>query len=276
MSADGAPNQDKMAVVIDTLTKLAGLLALGGAVTTFLGGAAIWVRLQHARFPYEAVLYHLSHEFLIEVGLVDVIPYTLLIGGLFVLVGLLPGGNNRSIGDPAIANLFTATTRQRAVVGVTIVGGVLGLLFLPIDMNFIWKLVLAIATVGILLGVSAWIVGSYQKQLLRRWTAAILAGLSIAVLVGPWWVAFHEQRTSFPNALICTKSRSYFGVLVGQTSDTVYLGRKEGSQIALIPAADVEQIYVGGEGPCPPPSDVLSAQPSPSGSPQATPAPSNT
>ncbi|MGH8956855.1 MAG: hypothetical protein ACRDVF_17775 [Microbacterium sp.] len=98
-----------------------------------------------------------------------------------------------------------------------------------------WSFVLSATTVTVWLAVSQPITRKYETRVFSLIGVAMTTLITILVFL-PWGVAFAALRGEFPNATVCTSDGGRFdGVLIGETSDRVYVGEPNVEVVAFVP-----------------------------------------
>lgn len=259
------------AAVLDALGKVLGLFAALGTLVYLAGAGVVWLRLRHAKLPSEVVIAHLPREILISTGLVEVVLPALVAGAFYTLLILYPDRIWRFLQAiwrwrfahfeespaPARALVSPESASRAEQVGLYILA-VLGLLLLPLPFyspfgppTFV-ALLFAVLTVIVFLSVGRLLASSFAGKL-RSVSGIASAILLIGFTLGPWFVAYAELRHQLLPAFAChTDGTVTRGVLIGETSDRLYLGSDKGKVIDSIPLAQIQQVYLGGTGPCAP------------------------
>jgi hypothetical protein len=249
--ADGAEENKGL---LTTLTAAFGLLAGLATIVTIAGTIAFVLRLHQAGLPADlGVVVSLPREFLIAVGVVYVAFPLLAVGVISVLALLVPGPENEP--NPALMTPRKASNEQRASLGFYAIAGAVGLPFLVDSSPPARSFAVSTVTAAAFLYVAYRILDKYGKRPRSLVVSALLA-LAVAAFFGPWAVALAVNRAEFPPAAVCTTDGTLFnGVLIGETSDRVYLGepkvpRPAKRRIAAFPSSEVQQVFVGGSGAC--------------------------
>jgi hypothetical protein len=240
--------------------RIAGLLAGFVALVYVTGGVVMALRLAFKNLPWDNVVSQLPREFLISIGLGQVLIPALLVGGLYGFFRLLRTDRAK---PPELHRLRDAGARRGAVGGYA---RTLAVLSIPPALIFIrgaWRgdlgleVLPVIALTVILLAAVAGVVHETRAIILarersiHRWnslrTVVAVAALYAAATIPSMMIA--AAGLPLTEAKVCTTNNSTeSGYFVGQTSDRVYLGEKgKARRIAVIPMAQVEELFIGSD-----------------------------
>jgi hypothetical protein len=227
---------------IERATKIIGLVAGLGAFVYITGAAVLAVRLDTAGLPATDVVSGLPRELLIGVGLQYVVAPAValaLVAGLQVLLLRLWLRGDQKTG--------------RKVVGILIGGFLLTAFILWIVLSFQrWE---RPWTLGVLGWLAAW-VAVYVATLLvyvahkgKREPLVLMAliALSVGLIAAAARVVSDRENHRLKEATVCINDGgpNYEGLLVGETSSAVYLGRVEEGLILAVPKERVGELRIG-------------------------------
>lgn len=239
--------------------RIAGLLAGFVALVYVTGGVVMALRLAFKDLPWDNVVSQLPREFLISIGLGQVLIPALLVGALYGFFRLLRADRAK---PPELHRLRDAGARRGAVGGYA---RTLAVLSIPPAVIFIRgalrgdlgpEVLPVIATVGLLAAVAGVAhetraIVLARERSIHRWnslrTVVAVAALYAAATIPSMMIA--AAGLPLTEAKVCTTNNSTeSGYYVGQTSDRVYLGEKgKARRIAVIPMAQVEELFIGSD-----------------------------
>jgi hypothetical protein len=242
---------------IKAILQLAGLLAGVLALLYAIGGGVLALRLYFESLPSLTVVGQLPREFLISLALTQVALPTAAVAALYLtirlVVGLRPPRKlvalepRRSRRD--WARLIAAAAGLAAL--ATLVGAGPALLREEPGWFLAWTLlgfVLAGVVALVALELRARVARRDRDWHDRRSVAAMTGVVALAFL--PMWLmsagTFHLL-----DAKVCLAGDAEEeGVLVGETSDRVYIGEKGGRgprRVVSLPLGQVEELVIGGD-----------------------------
>jgi hypothetical protein len=246
------------------LTQVGQFLGLLAGLTTLVyvgGGAVLAMRLDAKHFAPGSVVSNLPREFLISIGLTEVVlPLLIAAAILTAVVFVLVRFTNVEYAAGALGDWQHASHRQRVglVIGILVltVGGAVaaGLIF---DHHVLAVLFALVTSTLFFIG------GAFQRQhygpQIGSFAAVAWTGVLFSLCFTPWVVAF-QQRQKLLKATACsTDGTRIDGFLIGETSDRIYIGEdhkagpKLKARIDAIPRDPVRLLYIGEEAQCPPP-----------------------
>jgi hypothetical protein len=252
--------------VLQTVTELAGLFAAAAALVYFTGAVVLSLRLAIEDIPWTNVVPQLPREFVVSTGVGQVLLPSLLVGGLYGLYRLiLPG-------QPKAPEVYRLRDNWKAKGIVLVQYGMISVLIL-VPLFFViavrdgtsvgdlgWVLTPGIVIVSVLAAMAAQegraiVIEHFKDD--RHWNS-VKAGASVAgVYAAAAIPAMMLAAAAIPlsGAKICTtESYAEKGLLVGESSDRIYLGQgssEEGHsqrmRIAVLPFSKIEELFIGPE-----------------------------
>jgi hypothetical protein len=254
-------NKDEEGSWLQLAGRLAGLLAGLATLVYLTGGAVMALRLAFKNLGWDNVVSQLPREFLISIGLGQVLLPALLVGALYGLFRLLRADRAR---PPVLHRFFReggarlgtlgGYARTLAVLSIP-PAAILGLRVLGDDLGP--RVPLVVAAAAVLLAIVAVAVHEARAVVLARqgsgqeWNSLPsfmpVAALYTAAMIPSMMVA--AAGVPLTEAKVCSANNfTESGYFVGQTSDRVYLGEKgERRRIGVIPMAKVEELFIGDE-----------------------------
>jgi hypothetical protein len=257
--------------VVDTITKLFGLLA-GIASLAYVGGGAIMaLRLSFERLPASlTVAARLSRVVLISVGLSLIIAPMLILGAAYVAYRLVRGNVS-----PRLVPWFGRWSENERIAwsgSIAVVAAVLILLPAAIwaargygvDFNPKWVAVAAIAAFLVIFGALrihdrlVGVGGPFHSPLrFNSWRARIVLAVIWALAFMPAWISI-GAAIRLPAAKLCVTGvdEGVEGRLIDETDKTVFMGLPADqvltrgplgtdASVLTVPADHVDGIFVG-------------------------------
>lgn len=221
------------------LTGLAGL----AAYVYLAGGIVLAVRLNHAGFSPMPTVTQLPKEQVVGTGLIAVVAPTLLL----VLVAIVGIGAEVRSPDKKKTNLTAAVRRhvRLALPGAIVLGAIAWLLFANPTYGYAFGISILITyAVGVAVG------NEFAGKIAGDWQLYLLVAIAIGLIGAGARVALDLTTTTLPTAVVCETGGAppQAGVLIGQSSTTVFLGQKvhgKPTTILEIPTATVANLLVG-------------------------------
>lgn len=252
-AAGGGGGSDRS--VVQQLSQAFGLLAGFVAIVYVTGGAVLAIRLKENGLPWEPVVGQLPREFLISVGLSQVMLPALAVGGLYGVARVVFRGP-----VPKMRRLRHPTTRKHPLrwIGHTLL--IAALLFAAAVLwsnvggwNRGW-LALGAVLIGALTSEAR---GRLAQPKRHRWRSLGTAGLMAAAYAAaavPLSIVIFAGASLNEAKLCASPGFAESGLLIGQTSDRVYLGEAKTylppqatPRISIFPTAQVEELFVGAD-----------------------------
>jgi hypothetical protein len=256
---------------LQTATQVAGLFAGLVAIVYVAGAVVLGLRLAFQDLPWGNVLSQLPRELLLSVGAGQVLLPALLLGALYGLYRLLRERRPRLPSAPRWRD--KGKDSRKAARGYV---GMLALMFLPLLVT----MAVRVATHGdhvrgrpILVGFAVLLpaavaVRESRSVLIRRQKKRLKEQPDAEALATSWWNSLRAAATMagiyavatipvamvaagsvpFSEAKVCTADRHELeGVLVGETSDRVYLGERgdKPRRLVVLPLPKVEEMFIG-------------------------------
>jgi drug/metabolite transporter (DMT)-like permease len=236
-------NTSALKLVGTAITWLAGL----AAYLYVVGGLLMWVRLHEAKLPPMPVVSELPKTLLVSTALIGALGPALVFFALALVAIYLQTG---------VVPLFQALDKKRkgiklsshAIVGLLVlVVVVIAALLVGEHSNstLAWSFAIAAVVTYVVAVFLASKIGDQPFNQLQTYVlVAALAGLVGASM--RVWVDF--RRSTLPNAVVCLNDNagaSYSGVLIGESTSTVYLGQKANGRLLVIPSSRVGELQVG-------------------------------
>jgi hypothetical protein len=222
--------------VAAVLTALAGF----GVYVYLAGGAVLWVRLWKADIPAVPLISELPREFLITVGLTEVVVPVLVLAitaGCAIAVSLLDHLDQRRGWHALVA----ATTAA--------IWGALGffLVRLPAEWSFavVVSVLITYAVVAVL----------HEKSNRSAWLLYPMTAIAVGVLGAAIRIGFEAANTKLPRVVVCLTSGDHRlkGRLIAETSTSVYVAQQKEKQAFVMPTSRVAEVILTMEDPrCPP------------------------
>ncbi len=247
------------------LVRVGQIFALLAGVATLVyvsGGAILSLRLDRNGLASEAVVSNLPREFLISIGLTEVVLPLLLVGvSLVALMFLLVNVTNMEEAGRALTDWKGARQSERVMLvlafGLLFAGGIV---LAVRQFESSWQaLAFVPATVSVLFVGGQVVRNRFERRLASlgavAWTGVLLAGC-----LTPWLVAVAQDRHHLLRATVCdVDGNETDGSLIGETADRIYVGesRREAAaqgrkpRIKVIPRARLTEVFIGGPGQCP-------------------------
>lgn len=254
-SRDRSANEDSW---LQLVARVVGLLAGTATLIYLTGGVVMALRLVFKDLGWYNVVSQLPREFLISIGLGQVLLPALLVGALYGLFRLL---RTDRASPPALHRFREAGARRGAFAGyartlaVLVIPPVVILIRRVLGGDLGPKTLLVIAVAVALLAIVAVAVHEVRAIVLdggaHRWnslrTVVAVAALYTAAVIPSMMIA--AAGVPLTGAKVCTTDNfAESGYFVGQTSDQVYLGeRGKRRRIAVVPMTKVEELFIGGE-----------------------------
>jgi hypothetical protein len=189
-------NDNGLGRAVDLIAKLVGLFAGAATLGTLFGAGVLILRFGSLDLPWDAVLYQLPREYLIQIGLVDALLPALLVGIALVSIVYIISNTSWRTDDGPGAILASAVqepvaTNRSLQLYLALVA--VALAILPVtDLPLMARLIVTVvALLGLLYG-RAWVAQRYGRG--RKGTA-LLAVLLVALTTfwGVFW-AIDEWR----------------------------------------------------------------------------------
>jgi hypothetical protein len=256
---------------LQTATQAAGLLAALTAVVYATGAAVLVLRLAIEDLPWENVVSQLPREFLLSVGVGQVLLPSLVVGAAY---GLYRAAVNEGGSTPPQAFRWRDSSKDRTSEGWRVRRQAIRRYLLaffvllgPLASVLVARLVLTgeepdyapLIVAGVVLPFVAIAVQEVRGLLIkhhrpmRRWNhiraIARMAAVYIVAAIPAMTVAVAAIPLS--EAKVCTTDGYAEGsFLIGETSDRVYLGERQSDpvksrRIAVFPLTQVEEIFIG-------------------------------
>jgi hypothetical protein len=251
--APAAALAEDRAGALAALKDVAGLLAGVTLVTYMLGGAVLAARLAFENLPPEAVFGQIPREFLITIGVSQVlVPALLFAAGHAAGRALIFRSNRGQLKWIVVSGVLWWAAFIGLAVGVASWNGPRRDGPAPFNDNLGFWIVAAVV-LAVFVGAAVVVRVRYADGALRWRSGPVWLTLTIAYGV----VAMVEAATvtaTFPllDAKACTVAgNAERGDLVGQTSDHIFLGEPTNRRrrIAMLRATAVDELFVGPDAP---------------------------
>jgi hypothetical protein len=243
--------------------------ALFAGITSIVyvaGSLVLALRLAFSHVPWEPVLGQLPREFVVSTGAGQILLPALAVAAIYLTFRLLRG----SAANAPNAKRWkesNALERVRIVALTALVAVMLlapGVLFVNLRdrellldakivglSEYVWLPAIGFLVIFVTTGLFRELRALVARRYSGRWNisvapAAAMSGI-YALAVVPALVAFWAAWPLTDAKVCATKGFEKSGLLVGQTSDRVYLGehRPFHRRLAVIPLSQVEQLFIG-------------------------------
>jgi hypothetical protein len=280
------PAKGERAGVIKVLTEAFGLLAGVTAIVYIAGSIVLTLRLAFEDLPWEAVVAQLPREFVLSTGVGQVLLPALLIGSVYGLGRLLLGSDAEAPHPPRLSDVLGKApppgTRLRVrasnwrrrwreakweelrpllrsylstAVVMILPGAAVVVLRALLEEDYspqLWLLAIAFVimlVVSVAVHELRAVTADHYPR--RRWgtprAAVVMSGMYALAAVPVMMAA--ASALPLQDAKLCTTQDHEEGsVLVGQSSDRIYLGEPAGRgsrRIAVFPLSQVEELFIG-------------------------------
>lgn len=245
---------------VKTLGAIFGLLAGAVGLLYAIGGGALALRLYLAELPSVTVVAQLPREYLISIGLTQIVLPAAAAAALYASARLLLG----SAWSPPTRFLSLWSDRSASSrTGVVIVAALIALVAtivpalpaigrdgLPANLAGVLAVAFVVTLLVLLvaLRLRAVVAAHYAVWNQARPIGWMTLVVGLAVL--PSCLVF-SGTFHFLDTKVCVPNAEKIGVLVGETADRVYVGdpttQSPPRRVTSIPVAQVKQVLIGGD-----------------------------
>lgn len=232
------------ASALDVIQKLVGLAASVGVLVIVLGGVVLYARLSFEKLPGQSVFGQLPHDFLVTVGLGQVLAPALGLGAAHALIRIVKNTDKPGSGA-MLSSILLGLLWFALIVGCLIYRDIVGRkYFLDFGSFRYWATAVAsIAIVTIVAVGIRWRSHEISWPLGPRWLALTLTYTFAATVPATFIAATYPLL----DARACMSTGfAENGLLVGRSADSVFLGeRGPARRIAALPKSNVEELFIG-------------------------------
>lgn len=218
------------------------------------GGFVLGLRMSLHQLPVLPVVGQLPKEFLISMGISQVLLPALVVGGLYVLYRLRQGPTVATPAAPLWSSR-SAPEKRTLLAGALTIACLLLLIALPVSLVRIgwdWRLLflpvaLAVTSVTVWAGLEARarIRAAYSDSWNGAQPIALMSAVAALCAIPPSIVIFGLVPLS--DAQICASGGIHYkGLFIGETDSRVYVGENvRPARIVSVPLTQVEELFLG-------------------------------
>jgi hypothetical protein len=250
---------------LQTVTQVAGLLAGLATVVYGTGAVVLSLRLQFVHLPWNNVVSQLPREFLLSIGAGQVLLPAVVVGALYGLYRLIRKERKhapkpyrlregrRQAGVVMLRYALTWTLMLLPLAAVSVALSDNAISELSVGLGIGMAILVVVAAMAVQEGRTTVV---KRNQAPTRWnsarTATVMAGVYAAAALPSMMLA--AAAIPLSEAKVCTTDGyPEWGLLVGESSDRVYLGERPPPEdwqshhrrLAVFPLTKVEEMFVG-------------------------------
>jgi hypothetical protein len=238
-----------VAAAMESLRELAPLVAGAGLLVYVLGGAVLYARFSLADLPEKTVIGYLPRDFLMTVGITEVLLPGALAAAAHAAWRLFGPRRERPLAGRAIAAAAAAWT-VGVIVAIVLVAhwnGEEGADHTHVDEPAFW--IVGLGACAAAVGGAALVRWRLQIRPLRVHLGAPWVPHTIVYGVAAMIVAAVAATTvALPHARVCfSDGTGQSGTFIGESEDRVFLGEDipRRPRITLIASDDVDRMFIG-------------------------------